>query len=169
MSGVLWRALVIAGLVTLAAGALLAGVPAHRGDVARGWALAVGLVAALTAARLLTPVPEGARRRRPPPLAEPEVPRDLQQARIAVELGRGSEFELHHRLRPLLAEVAESLLAARAGIDMQAEPERAAVALGPDLWQLVRPDRPEPPGRGRQSPAGEAVESWIARLEALAR
>ena len=53
-------------------------------------------------------------------------------------------FDLHYRLRPTLIELAAALLSARRGIDLEQEPDRAHAVLGDDVWDLVRPDRPQP-------------------------
>jgi hypothetical protein len=59
----------------------------------------------------------------------------------------GNAYDLHFRFRPVLIGVVGDLLALRARIDLHERPEEARALLGPDLWELVRPDRPVPEGR----------------------
>ena len=56
-------------------------------------------------------------------------------------------FDVHFRLRPVIAELAAELLSSRRGIDLERDPDRAHAALGDDVWELVRPDRPQPAER----------------------
>jgi hypothetical protein len=58
-----------------------------------------------------------------------------------VALGLSTDFDLHYRLRPTLRRIATELLAARRGIDLDANPDAAHRALGNDAWEIVRGDR----------------------------
>jgi len=113
------------------------------------WLLALGavaLAAAVAATRGAHPRDE------PPPFdrrrrsrAEPES-RLPQLARLEreVEMGAGTAFDVHYRLRPLLREIAEHRLATRRGLTLDSGSSAVVAVLGNDLWELVRPDR-EPP------------------------
>jgi hypothetical protein len=95
--------------------------------------------------------------------ARPETVDDL--ARV-VRLSSRSAGDVHHRLRPILREVAVVRLQVR-GVDLDAEPAKAAALLGDDLVALVRADRPAPadyfaPGM----PLGR-LDEHLRRLEAL--
>jgi hypothetical protein len=84
-----------------------------------------------------------------------------------VALGLQTAWDLHVRLVPLLREAAAGLLAARRGVDLAREPERAAPLLGADAWELVRPDRPSPEhrhGPGIDAPALDRALSALERL-----
>lgn len=59
----------------------------------------------------------------------------------------GNAYDLHFRFRPVLIGVVSDLLAVRARVDFRDQPEEARALVGPDLWELVRPDRPVPAGR----------------------
>jgi hypothetical protein len=59
----------------------------------------------------------------------------------------GNAYDLHFRFRPVLIGVVGDLLAVRARVDFHDQPEQAQALIGPDLWELVRPDRPVPEGR----------------------
>ena len=58
-----------------------------------------------------------------------------------VALGLSTDFDLHYRLRPTFRRIATELLAARRGIDLDANPDAAHRALGDDAWEIVRGDR----------------------------
>ena len=58
-----------------------------------------------------------------------------------------SAFDVHYRLRPALVELAAGLLSSRRGIELETDPARARAVLGDDVWELVRPDRPQPTER----------------------
>ena len=83
------------------------------------------------------------------PLPQPPRPADLRRLEQTLYFASASATDLHHRLRPLLREIAALRLAERHGVALDAEPERARAVLGPDLWEVVRPDRAEPVGPAR--------------------
>ncbi len=126
--------------------------------------LAAGAVAAIV---LLPPVPRAQRRRRARPVAAAR-PRGLSAMERQVGLARGSAGDVHERLAPLLRDIARDRLAT-AGIDLDRDPDVAAEALGPDTWELVRPDRPPPPDRHGPGAAPAAIRTAVARLEEIGR
>ena len=57
-------------------------------------------------------------------------------------------FDVHFRLRPDGHGARRGAALARAaGSTSSSDPERAHAALGDDVWELVRPDRPQPAER----------------------
>jgi hypothetical protein len=74
-------------------------------------------------------------------------PLSLVRTHNAVVLGSASSFDLHYRLAPRLRTIAAGLLSSRRGVSLATDADRAAAILGPDAWELVRPDRPAPPDR----------------------
>jgi hypothetical protein len=135
------------------------------------WLLALGAVslagavAATRGAHPRTgPSPlEGRRRKR-----DDEITRLPQVARLEreVEMGAGTAFDLHYRLRPVLRAIAEHRLAARRGLQLDSGDETVKSALGADLWDLVRPDRLPP--RHHHDP-GLSVPALRAAVETLER
>jgi hypothetical protein len=110
------------------------------------WGMAHAAIRSRAATDLTGPrFPAGWRRRAPA-----DRLRQLEELEHAVDFSLGTAFDLHFRLRPHLVRIATTRLAAR-GVNLQAQPDRARQLLGPDAWDLVRPDR-EPPehraGRG---------------------
>ena len=75
-----------------------------------------------------------------------ERTRALEELEHAVEFSLGTAFDVHYRLRPHLRRIVAHRLAGR-GVILDGEPQRVQAVLGPDAWELVRPDRPEPPDR----------------------
>ena len=74
-------------------------------------------------------------------------------------------FDVHFRLRPAITDLATELLSARRGIDLERSPEQARVALGDDVWEIVRPDR-APPAERHGSGIDEAqLERVVTGLE----
>ena len=98
---------------------------------------------------------------KPRPQRPPELVRLEQRLALAVT----TAFDIHFRLRPVVSEVAAQRLWARHAVDLEAEPERAAELLGPEVWELVRPDRPPPPDPFAKGLGVRGVEAVVARLE----
>ena len=93
-------------------------------------------------------------------------PASLERAEREIALAAGTAFDVHYRLRPSLRTVASGLLLRR-GIDLERSPERAREAVGPDAWELIRPDRPVPADRTAPGLPLDAVERAVADLERI--
>ena len=126
--------------------------------------IAVGAIATVIAvAALAARLPA---RRLPPPAPPPAPtrsrPSQLLRVERIVERAGESGHAAHTQLRPLLVEIAEARLGRRSR-----RLDGAQDLLGPEAWELVRPDRPEPPeGRGGGI-APRELEAVLDRLEAL--
>lgn len=97
-----------------------------------------------------------------------DQPRSLRQVEVAVRLSvsKTGAHEVHYRLRPVLRELSISRLR-RHQVDLDTAPGAARVALGEELWQIVRPDRPAPDNpNGRGVPLA-TLGSMVERLESL--
>jgi hypothetical protein len=97
----------------------------------------------------------------------PERPAELARLEREVHLSLGSAYDLHHRLRPLLREVAAHRLLMRHGIDSEARPDAAAAILGDTTWAWLRPDRPEPRDRWTPGPSLAEVRALVDAIENL--
>lgn len=165
------RTVQAAVFVTVVAGAVLAITPPHAEQIARAWLLALALIGSLAVAGLVASAP--ADTQRPPALwrrrrsAAAGIPADLESLQLAVELSVSSEFDRHYRLRPIMIEIASGVLARRHDVSLEHDQERASALLGLQLWELVRPDRPEPPGRGRRELDQTELVRMVESLEAL--
>ena len=62
---------------------------------------------------------------------------------------------------------ASARLASRHGIELERRPEAARAMLGEDVWELLRPDRPEPADRHGPGVPREQVAAVIEALESL--
>ncbi len=156
---------------SVAAGVLLLVLPGRAAIVAHLWlvaVLAVGLGVALD--RLGRAVPrrrsefDAAFVRQKPARARPA---SLERVEREVTLSTGTAFDVHFRLRPLLRSIASDALLRR-GVDPDRAPERAEALLGPDAWELVRPDRPAPADRAAGGIPLASVERAVDGLERLA-
>jgi hypothetical protein len=161
----------VAVTVTLAAGIAVLAAPDEAGLVVHVW-LVVVLVVALAAAltRLHHAMPrrasafDAAFARAP---SGPARPASLARVEREVTLSTGTAFDVHYRLRPLLRGLATGLLLRR-GVDLDRTPERARELLAPEVWDLVRPNRPPPENRTAPGLPLAAIERAVDDLERLA-
>jgi hypothetical protein len=96
-----------------------------------------------------------------------EQPVELLRMERELELGIADATHAHRRLLPLLRAAAEARLSSRYGVELDRRPESAEALLGEDVWELLRPDRPEPADRHGPGVPRERVTAVIARLESL--
>ena len=94
---------------------------------------------------------------------QPTRPTDLLRIERELSLGTTTAGDLHARLLPMLRDAA----GARLGLDLRRSPERARAALGDDVWELLRPDRPAPEDRHGPGIPLRRVEDCITTLERL--
>jgi hypothetical protein len=158
------------GVIALAATSVLE--PGHRHVALDAFVLylgALGRIAAGRATRAASPqghgpaFADGLDARRP----APQRPAELGRLEREVHLSLGSSFYLHHRLRPLLREVAGHRLLMHHGIDFDARPDAAAAILGDAAWEWLRPDRPEPRNRWAAGPELAEFRALVAAIERI--
>jgi hypothetical protein len=94
---------------------------------------------------------------------EPTRPNELVRMERELILGAASAGHLHLRLLPLLRNIA----AARLGVDLERSPARARTALGDDVWELLRPDRPPPSDRNAPGVSQRQLERCVEALERI--
>jgi hypothetical protein len=99
-------------------------------------------------------------RRHPSDSGELTLVRDIKQS-------RSSALHLHVRLRPILREIAAHRLWMRFGVDLDREQERARGLIGPNAWELVRPDRLPPDDRLAPGPASAELRVVVDELERI--
>jgi hypothetical protein len=116
----------------------------------------VALAARLPAARPPAPA-------RPPPPARSR-PSQLLRIERVVERAGESGLAAHTQLRPLLVEIAEARLSRR-GVRLDDGDARGL--LGPETWELVRPNRPRPPDERAAGISTRELERVLDRLESL--
>ena len=168
MKRIVVDATAIGGFLTAGLAAALVFRPGDWQLALDAWFLALGgvvLAAAVAATRAADPRSESSRRRKRRPEPPERLP-ELAQVERVVEMGAGTAFDAHYRLRPLFREIAEHRLAARRGLTLDSGSDSVRAALGDSLWELVRPGR-EPP-RFRHDP-GVPLTDIRAAVEALER
>jgi hypothetical protein len=99
--------------------------------------------------------------RRPRPRPQPILP-ELDRLGRELSLGTQSAFDFHVRLRPVLREIADARLSARGQ-----RLEDAQELLGPEAWDLIRPDRPPPDDRHAPGADPAAVRRFVDALERI--
>ena len=92
----------------------------------------------------------------------PAVLPELDRLGRELSLGTQSAFDYHVRLRPVLYEITEARLAARGR-----RLEEAEGLLGPEAWELIRPDRPPPTDRHAAGADPAAVRRFVDALEKI--
>jgi hypothetical protein len=124
----------------------------------------VGAIATVISVAILAErLPTG----KPPPPLRSRVrsgarPSQLLRIDRIVKSSAESGLGVHTQLRPLLLEIAKARLARR-GLQLDRDHEDVRRLLGPEAWNLVRPDRPAP---GRDAP-GIAPHELDAALDSL--
>ena len=89
----------------------------------------------------------------------------LQDRERTLELATATSGDAYRLLRPAVADLVDEWLRATHGVDLtHAE---AARHLPPEMWDLVRPDRPRPENPHAAGPTRSEVAEIIGRLEAL--
>ena len=82
-------------------------------------------------------------------------------------LGSADADHAQRRLLPLLRSVAAARIAARHGFELERRPEAARELLGEDVWELLRPDRPEAEDRHGPGLPHKRIVAVIDRVESL--
>ena len=94
-------------------------------------------------------------------------PLELLRVERELELGIASADHAHRRLLPLLRSVATARIGSHRGIELERRPDAAHALLGDDVWELLRPDRPEPADRHAPGVPRDQVIAVLDRLESL--
>jgi hypothetical protein len=94
-------------------------------------------------------------------------PVELLRMERDIELGIAGAGNAHHRLLPILREAATARLASRHGVELERRPDAARELLGESVWELLRPDRPDPTDRFEPGVPRDQVAAAIERLESL--
>jgi hypothetical protein len=131
---------------------------------------ALGLVTAVRATRAASPdvhEPSLAAELEDPLDVPPQRPRELERLEREVYLSLGSSFYLHHRLRPLLREIAAHRLLRRHGIELDGRPDAARKLMGEEAWEWLRPERPEPRDRWASGPPLSELRGVVDALERI--
>ena len=152
----------VGATVAFAVALSLAG--AARGMALYGYLLllaALGMCVALARLRGLLPTT--------PAFDELYRRRNRQEERVEQldALSRRLTADVHHRLRPLVSEIAAARLARRHGVDLTRRPEQACELVGPRTWELVRPDREPPDERSLRGWSERELRELVDELEQI--
>lgn len=102
----------------------------------------------------------------PSPITSLVIPDDLIELRRRVlqSTGRAGAGDLHYRLGPILKEIADAVIVSR-----RTDPRdhRVVEVLGPQVWDLIRPDRPAPADRSGPGMDIATLQAVVATLEAM--
>jgi hypothetical protein len=164
-------ALVVAGSIALAFALFL--LPGRRDLISDAYILflgGVGVVLGVRATRAASPdvhKPSLAAEIEDPLDVPPERPRELERLEREVYLSLGSSFYLHHRMRPVLREIAAHRLLTRHGVDLDHKADAAAAILGEPAWSWLRPDRPEPRDRWATGPPVDELHAVVDAVERI--
>jgi len=82
-------------------------------------------------------------------------------------LGSADADHAQRRLLPLLRATAAARIASRHGFQLERRPEAARALLGEEVWDLLRPDRPQPEDRHGPGVRRERIVAVIDRVESL--
>jgi hypothetical protein len=94
-------------------------------------------------------------------------PEELLRMDRELVLGSADADHAHRRLLPLLRSTAAARIAARHGFELERRPEDARALLGDDVWELLRPDRPQPADRHDPGVPRARITEVIERVESL--
>lgn len=92
---------------------------------------------------------------------------DLAAVERLLSLSVASAEDEHTRLRPLVTDIARQRLADHTGVRLDGDPQAAAAAVGPEVWELVRPGRPAPPDRRARGIPRARLRSVVEALEQI--
>ncbi len=166
-----WTALVVFGTIALLVAMVI--LPGRRHVALDAYVLflgAVGLAIAVRATCAASPdvhEPTLEDELHDPIDALPERPRELERLEREVYLSLGSGFYLHHRLCPVLREIASHRLLLRHGIDLDSRPGAAEAMLGEPAWSWLRPDREAPNDRWAHGPPLSELRAIVDALERI--
>jgi len=100
-----------------------------------------------------------------PPRPEPR-PAELVRIERELEMAMESAFDTYFRLRPILRELVATRLALSA-VELDARGGRAEALLGPETWELVRPDAVRPDNHYAPGVRLSAVAQALDKVESL--
>jgi hypothetical protein len=166
-----WTTLVVSGVLALATVSFFA--PGRRHIALDAFVLylgAIGLSAGVRSTRAASPEvhePSLADELADPLDVLPERPTELEKLERDVHLSVGTWFYLHHRLVPVLREIAANRLLVRHGIDLERRPDAAQAIVGDAAWSWLRPDREPPDDRWAAGPPLAELRAVVEALERI--
>src|SRR5262249_28419747 len=127
-------------------------------------ALGMGLLAQVVA-RLFPTTPSKIHAAKQPQRKDKRLA-SLEKIERELEMATQSAFDTHYRLRRLTRGCAATRLARR-GIELDSPGARAPQLLGPELWEIVRPDQVRPAEHHAAGARLATIERAVVSLEQL--
>jgi hypothetical protein len=155
-------------LPTIVVVGVVAFLPGRTELAARIYALLVCVVVLVLALdALLSAYPAAARLRPHGRATDPprRPPHSLVRLEQEAAIGVASAFDLHHRLRPRLRDLAVDLLDTRRRISLDRHGDEARAILGDKTYELVREDRPPPEDRLARGLKPTELDEVVRSLE----
>ncbi|MEP6640775.1 MAG: hypothetical protein ABJB93_02590 [Gaiellales bacterium] len=92
---------------------------------------------------------------------------DLAAIDRLLSMSIASAQDEYVRLRPLVRGIARQRLADHTGVRLDTAPEAAEAILGPEVWELVRPDRERPADHHARGIAPDRLRTVVDALERI--
>jgi hypothetical protein len=92
---------------------------------------------------------------------------DLAAIDRLLSMSISSAQDEYVRLRPLVREIARQRLADHTGVRLETSPDAAAAILGPEIWEIVRPDRERPADQHARGIAPARLRAMVEALERI--
>jgi hypothetical protein len=92
---------------------------------------------------------------------------DLAAVDRLLSMSVASVDDEYVRLRPLVRDIARQRLADHTGVRLETAPDEAAAMLGPEVWDLVRPDRERPADQHARGISPARLRAVVEALERI--
>jgi hypothetical protein len=92
---------------------------------------------------------------------------DLAAVDRLLSMSVSSAEDEYVRLRPLVRDIARQRLADHTGVRLETAPDAAAAMLGPEVWELVRPDRERPADQHARGMTPARLRTVVEALERI--
>ena len=92
---------------------------------------------------------------------------DLAAVDRLLSMAVSSAEDEYARLRPLVRDIARQRLADHTGVRLETAPAAAAAVLGPEVWDLVRPDRQRPTDQHARGIPPARLRAVVEALERI--
>lgn len=92
---------------------------------------------------------------------------DLAAVDRLLSMSVSSAEDEYVRLRPLVRDIARQRLADHTGVRLETAPDAAAAMLGPEVWELIRPDRERPADQHARGMTPARLRTVVEALERI--
>jgi hypothetical protein len=92
---------------------------------------------------------------------------DLAAVDRLLSMSVSSAEDEYARLRPLVRDITRQRLADHTGVRLETAPDAAAAMLGPEVWELIRPDRERPADQHARGISPARLRTIVDALERI--